>query len=183
MRMKEVTFSSEPTDYWRVGDRSHLTKEVILPAVWGGAEGLFTLQDLTSAQTILDVACGRGALAMAATELGATASFIGIDTYDYGKDRKTPTAYELYRAVRVGSIRDRRTLCWTEKWNYDLIISICTHLNVYSYLAQNRDRLSLKPGGKIVLISEIFLKGDEFAGFQLTSGREYNYQIGIWQKG
>ncbi len=94
--MSEHIFSTRPTDRWPVELRASLLAETILPAVWAVSHEVFTIEDYSQAGRVLDISCGRGALALASRQLGASSGYVGVDTYDYQNDVETPTAYREY---------------------------------------------------------------------------------------
>lgn len=181
-RMSENIFSKKATDSWPIAQRAMLLKETILPAIWDATGKVFQKDDLLSARGVLDVSCGRGSLGLAIRQMKSSAGFVGVDTYDYGRDPETPTAWYLYDGVRVGSIRDAHTVEWLQSWSYDVVMAICTHPDVYSFLAKNVGSLPINIGGKVVFISEVGLDGVENYGFWRGVGREYGYQIGVYTK-
>ncbi len=68
------------------------------------------------------------------------------------------------------------------QWDFDLAIAICTHPDVYEYVAKNVEALPINLGGRVVFISEVSLDGCEKRGFWRGVGKEYGYQIGVYQK-
>lgn len=180
--MSEHIFSTRPTDRWPVEQRATLLAETILPAVWAASGNIFTRDYFCRAGMVLDISCGRGALALASRQLSSTSKYVGIDTYDYQNDRETPTAYREYDSVRVETVRSNATLSWLERWSFNLAIAICTHPDVYGYVVENVDAFPINVGGKVVFISEVSLDGCEERGFWRGVGEEYGYQIAVYQK-
>lgn len=107
----------------------------------------------------------------------------GTDIHDYASNSTIPTAYDVYTDVKVGDLFDSETMSWIKRRPYDLIFAMCTRGEVFRYIAANKGNLNLSSSGKIMLVSELILEGNEYQDFHLCSGDKYGYQVAVYQAG
>lgn len=126
-----------------LSSRSMQIRDDILPGLEIATNGEISLAGFLSTKGILDVGCGRGALADALRKFGYMGSLIGVDRFAPYDGRN---AYHEYAELIDEDIRAPQALERANKHPYDTVFALGLPRQAVKFILENRN--SFHQGGK-----------------------------------
>jgi SAM-dependent methyltransferase len=173
----ERSASQSGSDSWDAPDRGYVLATSILPDLFASSYGMFTEADIFGSKRVLDIPCGVGGLAAAARRVGSQSVFVGVDSYDYGKNSKAVNAHSEYEAIHIADITETGALDHINLKEFDLIFSMCTTPEVNLSIAKMMRKGTFSSKAKIVLVSDLILDTKKFPEFVPYWGTEFHYAV------
>ena len=165
----QETLYNQDTLYYDLQDykrRVSSLKKHILPDVANVTNGRVSLQTLINAESSLDIGMGTGAYAQAMRELSSNGRFVGVDLRKYPGQN----GYTQYEDLIIGDIRNPEILTSVNQYSFNCVLGISPDLKVLEFVANNRVKFNMLPGGLIVFITEHDIAHDLYRDFDVFRG-------------